>query len=274
MPELPEVETIKRTLEPLVVGKYIENVRMLRNSVIKHPLPDEFAQKIVNRRIESLGRRGKYLLVNLSGGYTLVVHLRMTGHFVCAEHTIEAEKHTHVIFELNDGYELRFSDVRRFGCLWLIASGELDDFTGMSRLGPDAWGGYLSAEHLKKVLAKRKISIKQGLLDQSVVAGLGNIYVDEVLFACGVSPLRKTSSITDGEWCKLAEIIPQILGKSIENKGTTFSDYVDGEGKKGYHVVYLDAYGRAGKPCRRCGDVLVKEKIAGRGTVYCPNCQK
>ncbi|MGI6361994.1 MAG: bifunctional DNA-formamidopyrimidine glycosylase/DNA-(apurinic or apyrimidinic site) lyase [Bacillota bacterium] len=274
MPELPEVETIRRTLEPLVASKKITKVRVLRDSVIKHPSVHDFCRLLTDRTIKNLARRGKYLLLNLQDGYILAVHLRMTGQLTYALSKEETAKHTHVIFYLSDGNQLRFTDVRRFGCLWLLAPQETDNFTGMARLGKEAWGEEISPDYLKETLAKRKICIKQALLDQSVLAGLGNIYVDEVLFAAAIDPMRKTADLTAEEWCNLAKLIPQILDKSINNKGTTFSDYRDGLGKKGYHLIHLEAYGRAGEACNRCGRLLIKQKVAGRSTVYCPYCQK
>ncbi|MGI5891847.1 MAG: bifunctional DNA-formamidopyrimidine glycosylase/DNA-(apurinic or apyrimidinic site) lyase [Bacillota bacterium] len=274
MPELPEVETIKRTLKPLLIGKKFAKPRLLREDIIKHPLPREFESILEGREIIEVDRRGKYLLIYLTDNYILAVHLRMTGRLVYCMANEEQEKHTHVIFPLNNGDQLRFADIRRFGCLWLIAPDEIDDFTGMSRLGLEPLSADFSAQYLKEVLAKRKINIKQALLDQTVIAGLGNIYVDEALFAAGIAPWRKVMELWDSDWDRLAEVIPQVLENAIQNRGTTFSDYVDGEGKKGGNMAYLLAYGREGKPCFRCGSTLIKQRIAGRGSVFCPNCQK
>ncbi len=274
MPELPEVETIKRTLEPLLVGRSIGRLLILRADVIKHPQAEDFARLLNGRKIAGLGRRGKYLLIDVAGGYQLVVHLRMTGRLVCCSPQEERAKHTHVIFPLDDGKELRFTDVRRFGCLWLLAPEEVDNFTGMAKLGPEPLSPAFDAAYLGQVLAKRKSSIKQALLDQHLLAGLGNIYVDEALFIASITPLRPANQLSQKELKSLAAAIVQVLEQGIENNGTTFSDYVDGRGNKGANLGHLWAYGRAGQACRRCGQILMRQKVAGRSTVFCPCCQK
>lgn len=274
MPELPEVETIKRTLEPLLMGRSIVRPLILRADVIKHPQAGDFARLLSGRKIAGLGRRGKYLLINLADDYQLAVHLRMTGRLVCCRPQEERIKHTHVILPLDDGQELRFSDVRRFGCLWLLAPAEVDDFSGMPQLGPEPLSADFDAAYLKQALAKRKSSIKQALLDQHLLAGLGNIYVDEALFLASISPLRPANQLSQEELESLAAAIVQVLEQGIKHNGTTFSDYVDGRGNKGANIDHLWAYGRAGQACRRCGQILLKQKVAGRGTVFCPGCQK
>lgn len=273
MPELPEIETVKRTLAPLLIGRRIMQVELLRGEVIKHPAPQEFAAALAGRCIESLGRRGKYLLLKLDNGATLAAHLRMTGRFLCAPPEHPRQPHTHVVLHLDNGMELRFSDVRRFGCLWLIAADEEDDFTGMSRLGAEPLTEDFSADYLQQKLGKRKVAIKNGILDQHVIAGLGNIYADETLFRCGVHPLRLCNSLSNAEWQRLAEIIPDVLLASIANNGTTFSDFLDGEGREGQNMPHLFAYGRVGQPCKTCGSLMQKIRIGGRGTCFCPQCQ-
>ena len=273
MPELPEVETIVRSLEPLLKGKIIEKIELVKDVVVAYPDSVTFLEYLKGAKIQSLSRRGKFIQILIDSGYTLVIHLRMTGHLIYTGQERPREKHTHVIFYLNDGNQLRFSDTRRFGRLWLIGPEE-EDCTGICRLGLEPFSPYFGAEYLKKTLEKRKIVIKQALLDQSVVAGLGNIYVDEVLFDSGITPLRQVNDISDNEWQRLAESIPRILTTAIKNRGTTFSDYLDGNGKRGDNFAYLKAYHREGQACSRCGEKIVRLKIAGRSSYFCPKCQK
>lgn len=273
MPELPEVETVKRTLSPHLIGKTIITCENIRGEVIKHPDAMGYAAAVSGRRIEDLGRRGKYLLIRLDSGDSIVVHLRMTGRLLYAEAAHPRQKHTHVVMHLDDGCELRFCDTRRFGCLWLLGKDEEDSFTGMQNLGIEPFDEQFSAAYLQQHLGKRKITAKQGILDQAVLAGLGNIYADEALFAAGVHPQKPCTQVTAEQWQKLAEAIPPILCSSIANNGTTFNDYRDGEGKEGANLPFLQAYGRGGQPCRRCGALLAKTRVGGRGTVFCPICQ-
>ena len=278
MPELPEIETVKRTLTPLLCGRRIIDVRVIKPVVVAYPAPDMFAVRLTGATVSALGRRGKYLLIHLDSGDTLIAHLRMTGRFLYTPADHEQKPHTHVVFSLDNGSELRFSDMRRFGRLWLMAAGEQDTVSGIHKLGPEpldaACDAALSAAYYRDKLASRRVSIKQGLLDQSVLAGLGNIYVDEALFQSDLDPRRPTAKIKDAEWQALAKAIPQILQKAIENNGTTFRDYLDGEGNVGRNLPHLRAYGRAGQPCLKCGTIMEKLVVAGRGTTFCPRCQK
>ncbi len=274
MPELPEIETIKRTLTPLLSGRCITNVALLRGDVIKHPTPEAFAQRIVGHFISELGRRGKYLLLYLDDGATMAAHLRMTGRLLCTPAAHPCLPHTHVVMDLDNGQQLRFADTRRFGCLWLIDKDEPDDFTGMAKLGVEPLSSEFSAEYLMEKLSKRKVAVKAGLLDQHVLAGLGNIYADETLFAAAVQPQRLCSSLSESEWRAIAAAIPPILESSIANNGTTFHDFLDGTGKEGENMPHLMAYGRAGQACENCGTLMLKTRVGGRGTCYCPNCQK
>ena len=274
MPELPEIETVKNTLMPLVCGKHIIDCKLIQETVIKHPQPTLFCQRIAGRLIQNLARRGKYLLIHLDDGAILVVHLRMSGRLLCTPASHPLKPHTHVIFSIEDGWELRFTDTRRFGCLWLIGSEETDDFTGMATLGIEPLSSEFCAAYLQNTLGKRRITIKQGILDQHVLAGLGNIYADESLFAAQICPYRAANTLNQAEWQRLAAVIPVILLAAIEHNGTTFRDYLDGEGKEGENLPFLKAYGRAGQPCLNCGAPLIKIKVGGRGTAYCPNCQK
>lgn len=274
MPELPEVETVKRSLEPYLPGRRIVSVEVLHPAVIHHPAPEQFAARLCGRSICALSRRGKYLLLHLDDGQTLVVHLRMTGRllYTPADHPLAA--HSHAIFHLENGRQLRYVDVRRFGGFWLLAAGQEDTVTGMQRLGVEPLSAEFDAEFLQSRLASRRIAIKVGLLDQHVIAGLGNIYVDEILFAAGIHPLRSCQSLTRKEWQAIAAVVPDILQSAIANNGTTFRDFLDGSGKEGENMPSLQAYGRAGQPCLRCGKSMERILVGGRGSCFCPSCQK
>jgi len=274
MPELPEVETIKNTLAPLISGDTLIKAHILHPAVIKYPSIETFAKNIEGKTIISLGRRGKYLLFFFEEGGRLVVHLRMTGRMLCARPQEPLLKHTHVIFDLASGAQLRFSDTRRFGCLWLLGPGEEDCYTGMSKLGPEPFSADFNVAYLKGTLGKRKVNIKQGLLDQRMVAGLGNIYVDESLFAAAIAPTRPAASLTDREWKELTAAIVCVLQTSITHNGTTFSDYLDGRGQKGDNISYLKVYKREGQPCSHCGNTIQRIKVAGRSSFFCSQCQK
>lgn len=274
MPELPEIETVKRTLTPFLPGRRIAAVRLIKPEVIAYPAPEEFAAYLTGAEITTLSRRGKYLLIHLADGAVLTVHLRMTGRFLYAPAEKELKAHTHVVFCLDNGQELRFSDTRRFGRLWLIAPGQADTVSGIHKLGPEPFDAVCNAAYYQSKLGPRRVTIKQGLLDQAVVAGLGNIYVDEALFMAGIDPRRLCAQIAEQEWQALDEAIPRVLQSAIDNNGTTFSDYLDGEGNKGHNLPHLQAYGRAGQPCLKCGGLMERLVVSGRGTTYCPSCQR
>lgn len=274
MPELPEIETVCRTLAPHLCGRRLETVTIYHPDAVKYPCPEAFISGVAGHTVSSLGRRGKYLLISLEHGATLIAHLRMTGRLLCTPAAYERKPHTHLVFALDNGQELRFSDTRRFGGFWLLASGEEDRVSGMHKLGVEPLAPAFCADYLCDKLGKRRSAIKCGILDQQVLAGLGNIYADEALFAAGIHPARLCNSLTAAEWRALARVIPPVLEAAIVNNGTTFSDYLDGEGREGRNMPFLQAYGRAGHSCRRCGATMEKTRIGGRGTCFCPACQK
>ena len=274
MPELPEIETVKKTLSPLLVGQKIADIKIQRADIIKHPIADDFAQRVCGRKIVSLSRRGKYLCIHLDDGQMLVAHLRMTGRFICVPASHPLKPHTHVIFVLTNQSQLRFSDTRRFGCLWLLDKDEPDTVTGMQKLGVEPLTTDLTTEYVQSKLGKRRVAVKNGILDQSVIAGLGNIYADETLFTAKIHPERLCNTLSFEEWDAITRAIPPILEKSIENNGTTFSDFLDGEGNEGSNMPFLRAYGRYGQPCMSCGKPMCKTRVGGRGTCFCACCQK
>lgn len=286
MPELPEVETIRRTLAPLLIGRRVEGVTVRSPHCLAGPAapaagpaegPAAWAEFLKGRTFAGLERRGKYLIARLDRGL-LVVHLRMTGRLVYyGDGAPEPDRHTHVIISLEGGGELRFWDQRKFGRLYLYpdggaAEGDAAGSAGMVRLGPEPLADGFTPERLAAALAGRRARIKALLLDQRVVAGLGNIYADEALFLAGVHPDREAGSLSAEEVRRLWEAIRAVLAAAIAHRGTTFSDYRDGLGAAGEFAPLLNVYRREGQPCRRCGATIVRLR-GGRSTRLCPGCQ-
>jgi len=273
MPELPEVETVRRTLEEKIVGKAIARVQIMMPKVVR-PDAGEFAHGLVCQGIEELDRRGKYLLICLTGGKVLVVHLRMTGRLIYCHPERPLDKHTHVIITLDDGYHLRYVDIRQFGKLQLINRDELDSVSGLATLGPEPLSEEFTKEGFKRALRNKRTKIKPLLLDQTFIAGLGNIYVDEALFRAKIHPERMASTLTPREAVRLYTAIREVIAEGIEHRGTTFRDYVDGTGQTGGYQNKLRAYGRESHPCYYCGRPLERKVVGGRSSTYCPRCQK
>ncbi|MBS3971348.1 MAG: DNA-formamidopyrimidine glycosylase [Clostridia bacterium] len=274
MPELPEVETIRRSLEEKINGVTIIGVDVYLEKVVKEPASiDCFKEQVIGKKIERLDRRGKYLLLHLSDGYIIVIHLRMTGRLLYAAQYEDVTKHTHLIFQVSNNYHLRFVDIRQFGTIYLLKEDELETIKGLAILGPEPLSENFTREFLNERLNKKTKKIKQVLLDQDVVAGLGNIYADEVLFESGILPDRRANTLTEDEINRLYHSIVKIVKEAICHRGTSFRDYVDGEGEKGDHQKYLKVYQRTDQPCNRCQCHIKKEKIAGRSSHFCPGCQ-
>lgn len=274
MPELPEVETIKRIIEPQVRGLVIKKAAVRRPEVVAYPSADEFCGLLKGQTIFGVERRGKFLMIRLSGGDRMILHLRMTGCLLLAPVGCPEEKHTHVVFYFDNGTELRFSDTRRFGRWWLLKNGEMDHYSGISRLGMEPLDQELTAEYLSACLGKRKKAIKECLLDQGVVAGIGNIYSDEILFAAGIFPARPAKSLNRREWERLAFAIPERISYFIEKNRTTPEDYWETKGRDYRNTPFLQVYGQAGKACPKCGETLCRIVVGGRSSVYCPACQQ
>jgi len=272
MPELPEVETVRRSLEPLLIGRTIMAAHIYYGGIIKKPSPEEFVNDVKGLRIEAIGRRGKYLLLELGGCRTLVIHLRMTGQLTIVAEELPLPAHTHLVFVLDDGSELRFNDVRKFGLVYLVSKDCLQEAGGLYTLGPEPLGDSFTEEYLKEKLLKKKVKLKAFLLDQTQIAGIGNIYADEAMFRAGLHPERVTASLKTAEITRLFQAIRSTLQEGVDFRGTSIRDYVDGQGEKGGFQDRLKVYGRAGKTCD-CGVVLEKKTVAGRTTVYCPRCQ-
>ncbi len=274
MPELPEVETVRRTLETKLLGLEFTGVQILLPKIIKTPDPDDFKEMIKEKKILKLDRRGKYLLINLSDDFTLMLHLRMTGKLVYSENGEPPSKHTHVIFHLSNNGRLYFIDMRQFGRIWLTPTASLNNLVGFKDLGVEPLSEQFTRDFLKKELSCRHAKIKPLLLNQTFIAGLGNIYSDEVLHRARINPERVATTLTPREIAHLFHAIQDVLREGIENRGTTVRDFIDGNGRPGNYQKLLNAYGREGKPCHHCGEKIVRKKVGGRSSYYCPSCQK
>ncbi|MDA8065206.1 MAG: bifunctional DNA-formamidopyrimidine glycosylase/DNA-(apurinic or apyrimidinic site) lyase [Thermaerobacter sp.] len=272
MPELPEVETVVASLREKVTGRIIAAVEVISPRFLRSDTPEEFARQVVGRRILALGRRGKYILADL-GERELIVHLMMSGRLLWFPGEREWERHTHVVLHLADGGELVYQDARGFGGLHLRPKGGVGGPPGLARLGPEPLSEAFTVEYLITALAGRRTRIKPLLLDQEVVAGLGNIYVDECLFAAGIHPARAALSLQPAEAQRLHRVIGEVLREAIAHRGTTFATYVDGAGRQGEHARHLRVFRRTGQPCPRCGQPVERIRLAGRGTHLCSRCQ-
>jgi len=274
MPEMPEVETIRRTLTGKVEGRTIIRVQVGLSRLIKWPTASEFQAIIVGQTITSLGRRGKYLLFYLDNKYVMVVHLRMTGRLYYVTEDIVYDRFTHIIFDLDNGDTLLYADTRTLGTLYLLPQEELWRIAGLSSMGPEPLSDEFTLEYFTGMVNKRQAKIKPVLLNQKLIGGLGNIYVDEALAIAGIDPERPANSINETEARYLYQAVNQVIADGIAHGGTTFRDYRDGAGKSGSHQLHLNVYGRTNEPCHRCGTPISRKEVAGRGTHYCPNCQK
>lgn len=274
MPELPEVETVRRTLETLILGKEIKEVQVLYPKIIKKPeVYEEFADALKGQCVKEIGRRGKFLILYLDD-YALVSHLRMEGKYALHEASEPIDKHTHVLFTFTDGTQLRYKDVRKFGTMHLFLKGEELSSLPLEKLGPEPLSDAFTVEYLKPILQKTSRNIKAVILDQTVVVGVGNIYVDESLFRAKIHPTRPASSLTDDEISALVAEIKATLSEAVERGGSTIRSYINSQGQMGMFQLQILVYGKEGESCPRCGSTIEKGKVAGRGTHFCPSCQK
>ena len=274
MPELPEVETVRRTLQPKLTGLKFTGAQVLLPKIIRTPDPDEFKEILKDKKILNLGRRGKYLLINLSNGYTLAVHLRMTGRLVYCNGDRPVSKHTHVVLHLNNGCQLQFTDIRQFGRMWLAPTSSMNDLAGYKDLGIEPLDELFTRDFLKKELRRRRARIKPLLLDQTFIAGLGNIYTDEALHRAKINPERLATTLTPREVAHLHHAIRDVILEGIDYRGTTFRDFADGDGRAGSYQELLRVYNREDSPCQHCGKPIIRKKVGGRSSYYCPSCQK
>lgn len=279
MPELPEVETIRRDLYRKVKDKEIKFVTVNTPKIVKEPPISEFCTQIEGKVFKNINRRGKYLVIELDSGKKLVIHLGMTGLLIYPfnedSKKIINVKHNHLVFTFIDGTKLIFNDVRKFGKIYLVSN--LNKIEGMAKLGLDPLDDCFKEEIFVQILNKKKKSkIKSFLMNQEFITGLGNIYVNEVLYRANIHPLRKISSLHKEEIGNLYQQIKLVLNEAIKSGGSTVADeaYLNTDGEKGKFAEKLQVYARKGKPCIRCGNIIEVLKIEGRSTFICPQCQK
>lgn len=270
MPELPEVETVVRGLAPELTGRRVVAV-VVRETRLRGGVAPEFAARLTGRRIHGLSRRGKYLLASLDDGCLWLVHLGMTGRLTLAPASRADEAHDHIVVCLDDGRLLTYNDARRFGRVAVIEAGTLTRETGE---GIDPLAGGFTSGALFALTRGRRTPIKALLMDQRRVAGLGNIYANEILFRAGVRPGRRAARLTRGECARLVTATCAVLAEAIRRGGSSIADYRDGLGRSGWFQLDHQVYDRRGEPCRRCGTPIRAHVIVGRSTFYCPRCQR
>jgi len=295
MPELPEVETVKRSLASVLDGQTIDRIERRDVSPAKAPdgqfygSPADIEQFVVGSTISDFRRRAKVLIIDLSSDYSLIIHLKMSGQLVVVEpdgkrvgggHPTKSlvedlpDSTSRTIFYFTSGQRLFYNDQRKFGWIKLVPTAEVENNQLIAKLGPEPFSDDFTADYLAERLARRTIAIKTALLDQQMIAGIGNIYADEALSLAGIDPTRESKSLSRAEVERLVETIPQVMQRSIELGGTSFSDYVDGLGRFGKYFDEARVYGRANEPCLECGAPISKIMLNGRGTHHCKNCQK
>jgi formamidopyrimidine-DNA glycosylase len=273
VPELPEVETVRRRLEPALVGRRFERVEIDDPRLTRPEEPAEVAAELTGERVEALERRGKYLVVRFESGRVLLIHLRMTGTLLHAAPGKPTDvPHRRAVVNLDDGSDVVYRDVRRFGTWLLVEPDELDSYLAQ-RLGGEPLGRTFTTRTLAASLANRRAPVKAALLDQRTLAGLGNIYVDEALWRARIHPLRPARELDPDEVRALREGIKRALEAGIKRQGATLRDYRQPDGSAGSMQNEFKVYGRLGEPCDRCGTLIEKTRVAGRGTWYCPACQ-
>jgi formamidopyrimidine-DNA glycosylase len=274
MPELPEVEVLRRSLEPHLIGDRIERVEV-RNPALREPVETARLRKSVQgREIVALRRRSKYLLIDLAGGRTLAIHLGMSGRLTLVPRGTPSETHEHVVFDLRSGRRLRLRDPRRFGLVFAFPTEEETAEPHFVHLGVEPLEPGFSGEALARAAAGRRGPVKAFLMDAGVAVGVGNIYASESLYRAGVRPTRSVARISRTSWERIASSVVAVLRQAIAEGGTTLNDFADGEGRSGYFQVSLSVYDREGEPCPACGRPVRRIVQAGRSTFYCPGCQR
>ncbi|GEC93317.1 MULTISPECIES: DNA-formamidopyrimidine glycosylase [Brevibacillus] len=274
MPELPEVETVVRTLRGLVMGKTIERVSVHLARIVRQPDDVEaFKSLLVGQTIQDIQRRAKFIQFFLNED-VLVSHLRMEGRYGVYQADDPVEKHTHVVFHFTDGTELRYRDVRQFGTMDLFPKGKETTVGPLAKLGVEPLDKSFTPEVLGKLLKGRSTKIKPLLLNQECIVGLGNIYVDESLFKAGIHPEKPAGTLTDKEVIRLHESIVSTLQEAVEQGGSSIKSYVNGQGEMGMFQQSLLVYGRKDEACTKCGAEIIRFVVGGRGTHICPTCQK
>jgi formamidopyrimidine-DNA glycosylase len=273
MPELPEVETVKRGLEAALTGAVISGVTLNRSN-LRTPFPKDFAKKLSDRKITAIKRRAKYLLFYLDNDVILIAHLGMTGRFsVVKTGEIELSTHDHVVFDFAGDRQLIYNDPRRFGLMELSTRQELEQHKLFSHLAPEPLEEKFTPSYLEKSLSKRESPIKPTIMDQKIVVGVGNIYANEALFMAGISPLKPANAISK-KIPQLISCIHTVLNDAIKAGGSTLKDFAHVSGESGYFQHNFHVYGREGKACSKCKAAIISIRQAGRATFYCPKCQK
>lgn len=270
MPELPEVETVRRSLAPFLVGASIRTVT-IREPRLRQTLAANFAQLLTGRTITQLGRRGKYLHLHLDDGNIWLVHLGMTGQLLVEETATAPLPHDHVLITLRTGYRLRYNDPRRFGLMRVGSAAEIETVTA---LGVEPLGRMFTSRYLQERLRRTQRTIKDVLMDQRVVAGIGNIYASELLFRARVQPSRVAATLPEAAIERIVEATKAVLREAIRHRGSSISDYRDGEGKRGGFQDRFRVYDRAGQPCSTCQQCIQRETRGGRSSFFCASCQQ
>ena len=276
MPELPEVEVICRGIRPFLVGRAVTAIACSGKS-LRHPVPIEAMQReILNQTITRVERRAKVLQISLQAGGMLIIHLGMTGNLGIFPPSVRPAKHDHVQWSLDNGTELRYNDIRRFGSIRFLSPDEVDsrEETIFKTTGPEPFSDEFSANYLQKLAKGKSLAVKLFIMTNQTVAGIGNIYANESLFAAGILPTRKVQSLTRKEWDRLVIEVRRVLSQAIECGGSTISDFLNASQERGYFQINFKVYGREGKECFHCSAKIEKQKIGGRASYYCPNCQK
>ncbi len=273
MPELPEVETVRATLAPLLIGRRLDRVDILDTRLVRPFEPLAVAAELEGERIEAVERRGKYLVFRFESGRSLLIHLRMTGSLRHARAgSLGDDPHRRAVVRLDDGSDVAYRDVRRFGTWLLLEPGELEPYLDR-RLGAEPFSRAFTSRRFGERLAGRKAPIKAVLLDQRTLAGMGNIYADEALWRARIHPLRPAGDLAPDEIKRLHSGVRRALEAGIARQGATLRDYSTPDGGRGRMQHEFKVYGRGGEPCDRCGTPIAKTRVAGRGTWYCPSCQ-
>lgn len=283
MPELPEVETVLRGISPILEGNQIDYAQVNRPD-LRRPFPNNLAKRLKNRKINFLHRRSKYILIDLSGGETLIMHLGMSGRIMISQkvagtfhhNTNHSQKHDHFVLHLKDNHQLTFNDPRRFGVIDLLRTENLELSGMLSQIGPEPLSNSFNEAYFVSTLRLKKTNIKSALLDQRVVAGLGNIYVCEALFRAGISPKRQALRISHKKLGSLVPIIKEILLEAISSGGSSLRDFRNASGDLGYFQHSFDVYGREDQDCynTECDSKIKRITQAGRSSFYCSNCQR
>lgn len=272
MPELAEVETVKNVLKKRILNKKIRDVKIIYGKIIQNDL-DYFKKTLINNKFIDIKRIGKWLIFELEDNY-LLSHLRMEGKYFVKNSTDKIEKHEHVIISFIDNTDLRYHDTRKFGVMKIIDKKDLYNTSEIKKQGIDANSDKLTIEYLLDKFKDKTMPMKSCLLDQSIISGLGNIYVDEVLFKSGINPLRKPNSITKDECGKIISSSKEILTNAIKEGGTTIKSYTSSLGVTGNYQNYLLVHKKEGQKCSKCGNIIKRIKVGGRSTYFCDNCQK